>query len=164
MCCLLSALTGIPLRQDLAMTGAIDQVGHILPVGAVAEKVEGFFDTCQDQGLTGAQGVIVPRANAGDLMLRPDVVKASEEGRFHVYAVDRIEDALELMTGGAAGARDADGRYPADTVLGRAEAMALEYWRMAAARPGPPATGVDDAGEESEESDESEEPDTLAGS
>ncbi|MGD8396852.1 MAG: ATP-binding protein [Candidatus Eiseniibacteriota bacterium] len=134
ICCLLSALTDVPIRQDLAMTGAIDQVGQILPVGAVTEKVEGFFDTCQDLGLTGTQGVLIPAANAGDLMLRPDVVEACRAGRFHVYAVDTIHDALELLTGCAAGSADARGDYPSGTLLGRAVARAGEFFRMAAPR------------------------------
>ncbi len=135
VCCLLSALTGVPLRQDVAMTGAIDQVGHVQPVGAVTEKVEGFFDTCRDLGLTGSQGVILPRANAGDLMLREDVVDACRQGRFHVWAVESIHEALEILTGVEAGALGEDGRYPANTLLGRAERKAREFWRMAAARP-----------------------------
>ncbi len=133
MCCLLSALTGVPLRQDLAMTGAIDQLGHIQPVGAVTEKTEGFFDTCRDLGLSGTQGVIIPRANAGDLMLREDVVAACREGRFAVYAVENVEDALSLLTGWEAGERDGDGRYPHDSLLALAEQKAYEYWVMASA-------------------------------
>jgi len=133
ICCLLSALTGVPLRQDLAMTGAIDQLGHVLPVGAVTEKVEGFFDVCRDLGLTGTQGVIVPRDNAADLMLRHDVVEACAQDRFCVHAVETIHEALELLTGVPAGQPDADGHYPEGTVLGLAEAMALKYWRMASA-------------------------------
>src|SRR5690606_35582033 len=86
MCCLLSALTGVPLRQDLALTGAIDQLGHVQAVGATSEKIEGFYDTCLDAGLSGTQGVIVPGVNVPDLMLREDVVEAVREGRFHVYA------------------------------------------------------------------------------
>jgi len=133
MCCLLSALTGVPLRQDLAMTGAIDQLGHIQPVGAVAEKIEGFFDTCRDIGLSGTQGVIIPKANAGDLMLREDVVAACREGRFSVYAVEKVEEALSLLTGWAAGERDEEGRYAANSLLGLAEQKAFEYWVMASA-------------------------------
>ncbi len=143
ICCLLSALTDIPLRQDLAMTGAIDQHGHILPVGAVTEKIEGFFDVCADQGLTGRQGVIVPRPNATDMMLREDVADACRDGRFHVYAVDSIHDALELLTGRKAGAQDENGRYGPDTVLGAAVSNAYEYWKRVSARrarpPSPPA-------------------------
>jgi ATP-dependent Lon protease len=130
-CCLLSALTAVPLRQDLAMTGAIDQHGHILPVGAVTEKVEGFFDVCQAVSPSGHQGVIIPGANRGDVMLREDVVEACREGHFAVYAVDRIEQALELLTGFSAGRRDARGRYPAASLLGLAERRALAYWEMA---------------------------------
>jgi predicted ATP-dependent protease len=133
MCCLLSALTGVPLRQDLAMTGAIDQLGHIQPVGAVTEKIEGFFDTCRDLGLSGTQGVIIPRANAGDLMLREDVVTACREGRFTVYAVEGVEEALTLLTGWKAGERDKEGRYPSNSLLGLAEQKAFEYWVMASA-------------------------------
>ena len=132
-CCLMSALTGVPLRQDLAMTGAIDQLGHIQPVGAVTEKIEGFFDTCRDIGLTGTQGVIIPHANAGDLMLREDVVAACAEGRFRVYAVESVEQALTVLTGWEAGVRDDEGRYPSDSLLALAEQKAFEYWLMASA-------------------------------
>jgi ATP-dependent Lon protease len=130
MCCLISALTGVPLRQDLAMTGAIDQHGHILPVGAVTEKTEGFFDVCVAGGLTGSQGVLIPGANRGDVALREDVVEACRAGRFAVHAVDRIEQALELLTGFSAGRRDERGRYPASSLLGLAERRALGFWRM----------------------------------
>ncbi len=133
ICCLLSALTDLPLRQDLAMTGAIDQMGHVLAVGAVNEKIEGFFDVCRDIGSGGVHGVIIPEANAGDLMLREDVVTASAAGHFHVYAVETVHDALELLTGITAGTKSANGRYPArGTVLGKAVERAREYWRKAA--------------------------------
>ncbi len=128
ICCLLSALTDLPLRQDMAITGAIDQVGNILPVGATNEKIEGFFDTCSQIGLTGTQGVIVPQANARDLMLREDVVEACVGGKFRVYGVDRIHEALELLTGFAAGERGADGEYPENSLLGVAVARAFEFW------------------------------------
>jgi len=132
ICCLLSSLTDVPLRQDLAMTGAIDQHGHILPVGGVNEKIEGFYDTCHDIGLTGSQGVIIPQANAGDLMLRPDVVEACGAGRFRVHAVQRVHEALELLTGWPAGARLDDLSYPEGTLLGLATAQAFYYWAQAA--------------------------------
>ncbi len=128
ICCLLSALTEVPLRQDLAMTGAIDQHGHILPVGAVNEKIEGFFDTCRDVGLTGSQGVIIPKANAGDLMLREDVVEVCQNGQFFVYAVETVHEALEWLTGVSAGTRDAEGQYPEGSLLGQALERAFEYW------------------------------------
>jgi len=135
MCCLLSALTDVPLRQCLAMTGAIDQVGHVQPVGDVTEKIEGFFDTCQALGLTGTQGLIIPRANRRDLMLRPDVVTACEAERFHVYAVETIHQALEILTGRPAGHRDPQGQYPEHTLLRMAMDRAHDYWRMALASP-----------------------------
>jgi len=132
ICCLLSALTGVPIRQDIAMTGAIDQLGHILAVGAVNEKIEGFYDTCEDIGLTGAQGVIIPKANALDLMLRENVVQACAAGRFHVYAVGDVCEALEILTGLPAGRRDEAGRYPRTSLLGRAVDKAHAYWTKAA--------------------------------
>ena len=128
MCCLLSALTDVPLRQDLAMTAAIDQHGHMLPIGGVNEKIEGFYDICLDVGLTGTQGVIIPKANAGDLMLRPDVVEACAAGRFAVYAVEGIHEALELLAGIAAGRRDENGEYPEGSLLWLAMERAFEYW------------------------------------
>jgi predicted ATP-dependent protease len=132
MCCLLSALTDLPLRQDLAMTGAIDQLGNILPIGAVNEKIEGYYDTCRSVCLTCSQGVIIPRTNVGDLMLRPDVVEACEQGKFHVYAVGTIHEALGIFTGRAPGLRDADGTYAVSSVLGQAVKRAGEFWQMAA--------------------------------
>lgn len=95
----LSALSGLPLRQDLAVTGAIDQTGRVLAVGRVAEKVEGFYRVCKTLGLTGSQGVVLPRANLPHLTLRPEVVRAVEEGRFHVYAVAEVDEAMELLFG-----------------------------------------------------------------
>lgn len=128
ICCLFSALTEIPLRQDLAMTGAIDQIGNVLAVGAVNEKIEGFFDTCRDLELTGTQGVVIPKANARDLMLRDDLVDACQRNLFHVYAIDKIHEALELLMGTPAGESDAEGNYPEGSVLGLAVEKALEYW------------------------------------
>ncbi len=128
VCCLISALTEVPLRQDLAMTGAVDQVGNILAIGAANEKVEGFFDTCFDLGLTGTQGVIIPKSCVRDLMLRHDVVEACADGKFHVYSVDTIHEALELLTSTLAGCRDETGVYPEGSLLGLAVGKAFEYW------------------------------------
>jgi len=135
MCCLLSALTGIALRQDLAMTGAIDQHGHIQPIGAVTEKIEGFFDTCDELGLTGTQGVIIPRSNVSGLTLREDVATACASGKFHVYAVDTIQEALEVFTGVEVGERDDEGEYPDDTLLRKAVDRAYEFWALASMSP-----------------------------
>jgi len=141
ICCLLSALTNIALRQDLAMTGAIDQMGHILAIGAVNEKIEGFFDICNDSGLTGMQGVIIPRSNAGDLMLREDVVKACAANRFQIYAVATVKEALEIFTGLPAGCRDDVGCYPRDSLLGIAVHRAHEFW-LKASQPPPQASAT----------------------
>ena len=133
--CLLSALTGIPIKQTMAMTGAIDQHGHVEAIGGVNEKIEGYFDACQHFGLTGDQGVVIPRSNAGDLMLREDVVEACMDNKFHVYGVDRIEQAIELMTGVPAGSADSQGNYPAGSVLEIAVEKAREFWRMSLSSP-----------------------------
>lgn len=96
---ILSDLSGLPIRQDLAVTGSVNQRGQIQPIGGVNWKIEGFFETCRQRGLTGRQGVIVPKANLADLMLRPEVVAAVEQGKFHVYAVGTVDEGIELLTG-----------------------------------------------------------------
>jgi ATP-dependent Lon protease len=135
-CCLLSALTGIPIKQSFAMTGAIDQHGRIQAIGGVNEKIEGFFDICNAIGLSGGQGVIIPGANAGDLMLRPDVVTACDEGRFSVYSVDRIHEALEILMGVPAGVPDEKGDYPVGSLLAIARQRAEDFWKKTLVRPG----------------------------
>ena len=127
-CCLISALTRIPLRQDMAMTGAIDQMGHVMTIGAVNEKIEGVYDACQALGAGGTEGMIIPRANAGDLMLRADVIEACAAGRFHVYAVDTIHAALELLTGMPTPPADAQGHYAEGSVLDLAVRRARDFW------------------------------------
>jgi len=129
-CCLMSALTDVPINQQLAMTGAIDQRGNILPIGAASEKIEGFYDACQSLEYTGQQGVLIPAANADELMLREDIVEAIEAGDFTVYAVSTIQQALSLLTGVEAGERGMSG-YPADSIFGRAEARADRFWEVA---------------------------------
>jgi ATP-dependent Lon protease len=133
--CLLSALTKIPIRQSLAMTGAIDQLGHLQAIGGANEKIEGFFDACNHFGLTGDQGVVIPAANSHNLMLNQVVVDACAAGDFHVYAVENIFDAIELMTGIPAGRIDETGHYPEGTVLAMAHNRAEEYWRLSLASP-----------------------------
>jgi ATP-dependent Lon protease len=117
------------------MTGAIDQHGHIEAIGGVNEKIEGFFDACAAIGLQGDQGVIIPWANAGDLMLRHDVVKACTDGRFHIYAVHSVTEALEILTGKEAGEADANGDFPAGSLLQLARERAFEYWNKTLSRP-----------------------------
>jgi ATP-dependent Lon protease len=135
ICCLLSALTNMPIRQNLAITGSIDQVGHVQAIGGVNEKIEGFYDICCEQGLTGDQGVVVPKANAGDLMLKPELVESARKGEFHIYAVDTVHEALEVLTGVPAGERDKEGRYPPDSLLGKAIEKAEEYWLLSVQSP-----------------------------
>jgi lon-related putative ATP-dependent protease len=113
---LLSALAGLPAKQGIAVTGSVNQRGEVQPIGAVSEKVEGFYAVCKAKGLTGDQGVIIPRANIKHLMLRREVVDAVSEGRFCVWGVSRIDEGIELLTGTPAGESDARGRYPAGTV------------------------------------------------
>lgn len=96
---ILSALSGIPLRQDIAVTGSVNQKGEIQPIGGVNIKIEGFYDVCKARGLTGTQGVIIPKQNIADLMLREDVVDAVKEGKFHVYAISHIDEGMEILTG-----------------------------------------------------------------
>ncbi len=133
--CLLSALTGVPIKQSMAITGAIDQHGHLEAIGGVNEKIEGYFDACNYFGLTGDQGVVVPKSNAGDLMLRSDIVQAAKDGDFRVHAVDNIYDAIELMTGVPAGRPDELGAYPEGSLLAQAREKVGEYWRKSLASP-----------------------------
>jgi lon-related putative ATP-dependent protease len=116
LCALLSALAGLPLKQALAVTGSVDQAGAVQAIGGVNEKIEGFFDICRKRGLTGEQGVLIPRANVKHLMLREDVVEAARRGLFHVYAVADVDAAIGLLTGQPAGTADASGRMPAGSV------------------------------------------------
>ncbi|MBL6750253.1 MAG: AAA family ATPase [Nevskia sp.] len=118
-CALLSCLSGCPLRQDLAITGSINQHGAIQAIGGVNEKIEGFFDICRARGLSGTQGVIIPASNVMHLMLRRDVLEAVREGRFHVYAVSQIDEALQILSGVPAGAADGQGGYPQGSVNAR---------------------------------------------
>jgi lon-related putative ATP-dependent protease len=118
---LMSALADVPLRQDLAVTGSVNQHGEIQAIGGVNEKIEGFFDVCRARGLTGTQGVLIPKANVQHLMLRRDVVEACEAGRFAVYPVAMINEGIALLTGLAAGERGTDGGFPAGSLNGLVE-------------------------------------------
>jgi predicted ATP-dependent protease len=113
---LLSALADVPVRQDLAVTGSVNQHGVVQAIGGVNEKIEGFFDVCAARGLTGAQGVLIPQANVQHLMLRADVVQACAAGRFAIYPVQTIDQGIGLLTGLPAGERGVDGAYPAGSV------------------------------------------------
>jgi lon-related putative ATP-dependent protease len=113
---LLSAISGIPLKQNLAVTGSVDQNGNVQPVGGVTRKIEGFFDVCKARGLTGDHGVLIPDINVKNLMLRADVVDAVREGNFHIYPVSTIDEGIAILTGREAGKRSLDGTYSKETV------------------------------------------------
>ncbi len=130
---LLSALADVPIRQSIAVTGSVNQHGQVQAIGGVNEKIEGFFDVCRKQGLTGKQGVMIPRSNVSQLMLRKDVREAAAEGKFHVYAVAHIDEGIEILTGIAAGERGDDGSYPVDSINGKVEARLKEFAERARA-------------------------------
>jgi ATP-dependent Lon protease len=115
---LLSSLSGLPLRQDIAVTGSVNQKGEVQPIGGVNEKIEGFFDVCKAKGLTGKQGVMIPHLNVGDLMLRKDVVEAVKERKFHIYPVKSINQGIEILTGVEGGESLEGGKFKEGTVNG----------------------------------------------
>jgi len=113
---LLSSLSGLPIRQDLAVTGSVDQQGQVQAIGGATAKIEGFFDVCKARGLTGTQGVLIPADNVRHLVLRRDVVETVRDGNFHIYAVETIDQGIELLTGVPAGEADEQGTYPEGTI------------------------------------------------
>ena len=113
---LLSALANLPLKQGLAVTGAVNQNGYLQSVGGVNEKIEGYFDLCQARGLNATHGVIIPSANIPHLMLRADVIEAITQGLFSVYAVDTVDQGMEVLAGLPAGERDEMGHYPEGSI------------------------------------------------
>ena len=117
----LSSLAEVPVRQGIAATGSVNQKGEIQAIGGVNEKIEGYFEVCCSKGLTGRQGVIIPRANVANLMLGPEVVAAADAGRFHVWAVRTVEEGVEILTGMPAGRPDRRGCYPAGSLYGRVQ-------------------------------------------
>jgi lon-related putative ATP-dependent protease len=121
-CAIVSAFSKQPNRQDVAITGSMNQFGEAQPIGGVNEKIEGFFDVCVIKGKSDTQGVIIPRSNMHNLMLRADILKAVEKGEFNIWAIDHVTEAIEIFTGKAAGVATEDGSYPVDTIFGRAQA------------------------------------------
>jgi predicted ATP-dependent protease len=133
---IVSDLSGLPLRQDLAVTGSVNQRGQTQAVGGVHYKVEGFFRSCVETGgLAGSQGVVLPRANEANLVLRDEVAEAVADGRFHLWSVRTVDEAVELFTGVPVGVADAEGAYEADTVYGRVMAQLEAFDRILAERP-----------------------------
>ncbi len=125
----LSSLSGLPLKQGIAVTGALNQHGEVLPVGGINEKIEGYFRICAAAGLDGSQGVLMPQRNRRHLMLDRAVVEAVAQGRFHIHTVEHATEGLELLTGVPAGSMNANGLYPRDTVLHHAQETLLTYRR-----------------------------------
>jgi lon-related putative ATP-dependent protease len=124
---LLSALAEVPINQSFAVTGSVNQNGGVQAIGGVNEKIEGFFDVCQSGGLTGCQGVLIPASNQKHLMLRSDVVRAAEQGLFHIYPIETISQGIQLLTGNPAGVRGPDGNYPKGTINGLVEATLRDF-------------------------------------
>ena len=131
LCALISSLSDLPIKQSLAVTGSINQLGQVQPIGGVNEKIEGFFDVCRMKGLSGDQGVIIPAANIKHLMLKRDVIDAVRNGQFHVYPVDHLDQALEILMQRTPGTRDDHGLYPPDSINGRLS-ICLERLRESA--------------------------------
>jgi lon-related putative ATP-dependent protease len=113
---MMSALSGVPIKQSFAVTGSVNQKGQVQAIGGVNHKIEGFFDLCKFRGLTGDHGVMIPESNVRNLMLREDVVEAIKEGKFHIYPVGTIDQGIEVLTGIVAGELDAEGNYPEGSI------------------------------------------------
>jgi ATP-dependent Lon protease len=127
---ILSSLADIPLRQDLAVTGSVNQKGEIQPIGGVNLKIEGFYDCCKARGLTGTQGVIVPSRNVKELMLREEIVEAVRKNQFNIYAIETIEQGIEVLSGIKAGSQTKGGSFEPKTVFAQVAAKLQEYARL----------------------------------
>ena len=125
---ILSSLSGFPIDQGIAVTGSVNQKGAIQAIGGANQKIEGFYDVCKTRGLTGSQGVMIPRANVQNLMLKKEVVDAVIKGDFHIYQVGTIEEGIEILTGKPAGAPDRQGHYPEGTVFGNVQKKLQSYY------------------------------------
>ena len=124
---ILSSLSGVPIRQGIAVTGSVNQKGQVQAIGGVNQKIEGFFDVCRSKGLTGSQGVMIPAANVKNLMLKKSVIEAVEKGQFTIWQVATIEEGIEILTGQPAGRSDEEGIYPPDTIYGRVQQQLKTY-------------------------------------
>ena len=147
---LLSALSGLPVKQGIAVTGSVDQVGEVQAIGGALHKIEGFYQVCKSKGLTGDQGVMIPRDNIRNLVLNDELVDAVSQGKFHIYAVSTIDEGMEVLTGTPAGERGEDGEYPEGTVHFLVEKR-LDEMAKAARRRGRPADDHDDDADKSDE-------------
>jgi predicted ATP-dependent protease len=124
---ILSELSGAPVRQDIAVTGSVNQKGEVQAIGGANEKIEGFYDFCKAAGKLGEAGVLLPHSNLRNLMLRPEVVESIKKGEFHIYAAKTIDEGIEILTGVEAGSRDESGEFPPDSLNGRAKARLREF-------------------------------------
>ena len=115
---ILSALSGVPIKQHFAVTGSVNQRGEVQPIGGVNEKIEGYFEICKSRGLDGLHGVVIPQSNVRNLMLKQEVLNAVKDGKFHIYPVSTIEEGIEVLTGTPAGKPAAEGGYEANTIYG----------------------------------------------
>jgi predicted ATP-dependent protease len=123
----ISSLSDIPIHQGIAVTGSVNQKGQIQAIGGVNQKVEGFFDVCRSKGMTGKQGVLIPRSNVKSLMLKKNVVDAVKKGEFHIYQVSTVQEGIEILTGVAAGTPDEAGNFPEGTVYGKVQEKLKRY-------------------------------------
>jgi ATP-dependent Lon protease len=130
ICAMLSCLSEVPLKQYIAITGSVNQRGDIQPIGGVNEKIEGFFDICKETGLTKKQGVIIPIQNVKDLMLKDEVVDAVKKKEFHIYPVERVEEAIEILTGQQAGKKTTRGSYEANSIFGKVEKKLEKMYKL----------------------------------
>jgi len=129
---IISSLSDMPLSQEIAVTGSINQFGEIQPIGGVSYKVEGFFDICSKRGLTGTQGVIIPEQNIPDLVLKDEVLEAIKENKFHIYPIKKVSEGIELLMGSPAGEKDSKGKFPPDSVHGKALKKLKKFYKRAA--------------------------------
>ena len=124
---LISSLAGVPINQGIAVTGSVNQNGEVQAIGGVNEKIEGFFNVCKAKGLDGKQGVMIPRSNIDNLMLKNEIINAVKDGKFNIWAVDTIEDGLKILTGKNAGKRQPSGKFPKNSLYSLAEEQLITF-------------------------------------
>jgi predicted ATP-dependent protease len=129
---LLSAIAEMPIRQEIAVTGSVNQLGIIQPVGGINEKIQGFYKACNHLGLTGRQGVIIPIQNVKNLILEPEVEKSIKEGKFHIYPISKIDDGMQILTGRSIGERGKKGNFPIGTLNREVDDSLKELFKMIA--------------------------------
>jgi predicted ATP-dependent protease len=129
LCALLSSISGVPVRQSIACTGSVNQLGRVQAVGGVNDKIEGFYEVCRQRGFDGSQGVVIPRDNVKHLMLAEEIVDSVEKGEFSIFAAQHIDEAIEILTGENAGDRGSDDQFPEGSVNRKVEDQLIRYAR-----------------------------------